>query len=160
MKAIVYNNYGSPDVLELEEVQKPIPRDHEVLVKVHAASANPADWHLLRGKPVFARLMFGLLKPKNKILGSDISGQVEGVGTHAWQFQPGDEVFGDIFAGGMGGFAEYVCVPEDRLVRKPANISFEEAASVPLAALTALQGLRDKGQILPGQKVLVNGASQ
>jgi len=159
MKAIVYHKYGSPDVLELEEVQKPTPKDDEVLVKVHAASANPADWHLLRATPFFARLMVGLLKPKYKILGSDIAGRVEAVGSNVKQFQPGDEVFGDKFACGWGGFAEYVRVAEDRLVLKPANISFEEAASVPLAAFTALQGLRDRGQIQPGQKVLVNGAS-
>ena len=151
--------YGSPDVFELEEVQKPAPKDDEVLVKVHAASANPADWHLLRATPFFARLMVGLLKPKYKILGSDIAGRVEAVGRNVKQFQPGDEVFGDKFACGWGGFAEYVSVAEDRLALKPANISFEEAASVPLAAFTALQGLRDKGQIQPGQKVLVNGAS-
>ena len=159
MKAIVYHKYGSPDVFELEEVQKPAPKDDEVLVKVHAASANPADWHLLRATPFFARLMVGLLKPKYKILGSDIAGRVEAVGRNVKQFQPGDEVFGDKFACGWGGFAEYVSVAEDRLALKPANISFEEAASVPLAAFTALQGLRDKGQIQPGQKVLVNGAS-
>ena len=159
MKAIVYHKYGSPDVLKLGEVQKPTPRDDEVLIKVHAASANPADWHLLRATPFFARLTVGLLKPKYKILGSDIAGRVEAVGRNVKQFQPGDEVFGDKFACGWGGFAEYVRVAEDRLVLKPANISFEEAASVPLAAFTALQGLRDKGQIQPGQKVLVNGAS-
>ncbi len=159
MKAIVYQKYGSPDVLELKEIEKPTPKDDEVLIKVHAASANPADWHLLRATPFFARLMVGLLKPKYKILGSDIAGRVEAVGGNVKQFQPGDDVFGDKFACGWGGFAEYVRVAEDRLVLKPANISFEEAASVPLAAFTALQGLRDKGQIQPGQKVLVNGAS-
>ena len=159
MKAIVYHKYGSPDVLDLEEVQKPIPKDDEVLVKVHSASANPADWHLMRATPFFARLMVGLLKPKYTILGSDISGRVEAVGSDVKEFQPGDDVFGDKFASGWGGFAEYVGVAEDRLVLKPDNISFEEAASVPLAAFTALQGLRDKGQIRSGQKVLINGAS-
>jgi NADPH:quinone reductase-like Zn-dependent oxidoreductase len=156
MKAIVYHKYGSPNVLKLEEVEKPTPQDNEVLVKVHAASVNAADWHILRGKPFLVRLMgFGLLKPKNKILGSDIAGRVEAVGRNVKQFQPGDEVFGDI----RGGFAEYVCAREDALVLKPANISFEEAATVPVSAVTALQGLRDKGQIQPGQKVLINGAS-
>ena len=159
MKAIVYHKYGPPDVLNLEEVPKPTPNDDEVLVKVHAASANPADWHLLRATPFFARLMVGLLKPKYQILGSDIAGRVEAVGSNVKQFQPGDKVFGDKFACGWGGFAEYVSVDEDRLVLKPANISFEEAASVPLAAFTALQGLSDKGQIQSGQKVLINGAS-
>ncbi len=156
MKAIVYHKYGSPDVLKLEEVEKPTPKDNEVLVKVHAASVNAADWHILRGKPFLVRLMgFGLLKPKNKILGSDIAGRVEAVGRNVKQFQPGDEVFGTI----RGGFAEYVCAREDALALKPANLSFEEAAAVPMAAVTALQGLRDKGQIQPGQKVLINGAS-
>ncbi len=156
MKAIVYHNYGSPDVVKLEEVEKPAPQDHEVLVKVQAASVNAADWHIMRGKPYFMRLMgFGLLKPKHKILGTDIAGRVEAVGINVKQFQPGDEVFGNI----RGGFAEYVCAREDALVLKPANISFEEAAAVPIAAVTALQGLRDKGQIQPGQKVLINGAS-
>ena len=159
MKAVVYHKYGSPDVLSLEEVQKPAPKDDEVLVKIHAASANPADWHLLRATPFFARLTVGLLRPKYKILGSDIAGQVEAVGRDVKQFQPGDEVFGDKFALGWGGFAEYVGVAEDRLVLKPENLSFEEAASVPLAAFTALQGLRDKGQIRSGHKVLINGAS-
>ena len=155
MKAIVYHEYGSPDVLNLEEVEKPTPKDDEVLIKVHAASVNAGDWHLLRGKPFLIRLMgFGLLKPKNKILGADIAGRVEAVGRNVKQFQPGDEVFGM-----GGGFAEYVCKREDRLALKPANMSFEEAAAVPMAAVTALQGLRDKGQIQPGQKVLINGAS-
>jgi NADPH:quinone reductase-like Zn-dependent oxidoreductase len=160
MKAMVFHKYGSPDVLKLEEVQKPIPSDDEVLVKVHAASANYADWALLRGKPLLVRLMAGgLLKPKNKILGADIAGRVEAVGKNAKQFQPGDEVFGDISACGWGGFAEYVCASENALVLKPASMTFEEAAAVPLAAVTALQGIRDKGQIQPGQKVLINGAS-
>jgi len=160
MKAIVYQKYGSPDVLKLEEIQKPTPRDDEVLIKVHAVSANAADWHILRGKPFLVRLMgIGLLKPKNKILGADIAGRVEAVGRNVKQFRPGDEVFGDISGCGWGGFAEYVCASENALVLKPANISFEEAAAVPLAAVTALQGLRDKGQIQPGQKVLINGAS-
>ncbi len=160
MKAIVYQEYGSPDVLKLEEVQKPTPKDDEVLIKVHAASANYADWALLTGKPFLVRLIAGgLRKPKNKILGADIAGWVEAVGKNVKQFQPGDEVFGDISECGWGGFAEYVCARENALALKPANISFEEAAAVPLAAVTALQGIRDKGQIQPGQKVLINGAS-
>ena len=160
MKAIMYTKYGPPDVLELKEVEKPAPEDDEVSIKVHAASANAADWHLLRGDPFLLRLTgTGLLKPKNKILGADVAGRVEAVGRNAKQFQPGDDVFGDISADGWGGFAEYVSVPESALVLKPANISFEEAAAVPMAAVTALQGVRDKGQIQPGQKVLINGAS-
>ena len=159
MKAIVYTKYGSPDVLELKEVQKPTPKDNEVLVKVLAASVNPLDWHLMRATPFLVRLTEGFLKPKKEILGADIAGRVEAVGRNAKQFQPGDEVFGDIFACGLGGFAEYVSVPENALVLKPANMSFEESAAVPVAAVTALQGLRDKGQVQPGQKVLINGAS-
>ncbi len=157
MKAIVYTKFGPPDVLQLKEVEKPIPKDNEILMKVHAASANAYDWRHLRADPFFIRLMgAGLLKPKHKILGADIAGRVEAVGGQVKQFQPGDDVFGD---GGYGGFAEYVCVDENRFVLKPANLTFEEAAAVPMAGLTALQGLRDKGQIQAGQKVLINGAS-
>jgi NADPH:quinone reductase-like Zn-dependent oxidoreductase len=157
MKAIVYIKYGSPVVLELKEVATPTPKDNEVLVKIHAASVNSADWHHLRGD---ARLMgSGLLKPKNKILGADIAGQVEAVGRNVKQFRVGDEVFGDISACSWGGFAEYVCANENALVLKPSNISFEEAAATPMAAVTALQGLRDHGKIQPGEKVLINGAS-
>ncbi|MBI1820084.1 MAG: NAD(P)-dependent alcohol dehydrogenase [Nitrospirae bacterium] len=160
MKAIVYTKYGPPDVLELKEVEKPTPKDNEVLVKVRAASVNAADWRLMRADPFLARLYSGLLKPtKFQILGADIAGRVEAVGKNVGQFQLGDDVFGDIFASGFGGFAEYKCARENELVLKPANISFEEAAAVPLAALTALHGLRDKGQIQTGQKVLINGAS-
>lgn len=160
MKAIVYHNYGPPDVLKLEEVPKPAPGDDEVLVKVHAASVNAADWHLLTADIVLVRLMgMGLLKPKNPILGADIAGQVEAAGKNVKQFQPGDEVFGDISASGFGGFAEYVAVPESALALKPANLTFEQAAAVPLAAVTALQALRDDGKIQPGHKVLINGAS-
>ena len=160
MKAMVYHTYGSPDVLKLEEVQKPVPQDDEVLVQVHATSVNAGDWHLLRAKPFLMRFMgFGLLKPKHTILGSDIAGRVEVVGRNVTQFQSGDEVFGNTATSGFGGFAEYVAVPEHALVLKPTPLSFEEAAAVPLAAFTALQGLRDKGQIKLGQKVLVNGAS-
>ncbi|HYJ13207.1 MAG TPA: NAD(P)-dependent alcohol dehydrogenase [Thermomicrobiales bacterium] len=160
MKAIVYTEYGPPDVLNLEEVQKPAPKDDEVLVKVHAASANAADWHLMRADPFLVRLMgFGLLKPRKGLLGADIAGRVEAVGGDVTQFQPGDEVFGDLSGSGFGAFAEYVCATVDALASKPANVSFEEAAAVPLAAVTALQGLRYKGQTQPGQKVLINGAS-
>jgi NADPH:quinone reductase-like Zn-dependent oxidoreductase len=158
VKAIVYTKYGSPDVLQLKEVEKPTPRDNEVLIKVHAASVNDWDWGNLRGKPFVNRLFFGLRKPKYKILGSDIAGRVEAVGANAKQFQPGDEVFGDLCECGWGGFAEYVCARENALVLKPASMTFEEAAAVPQAALLALQGLRDKRQIQPGQKVLINGA--
>ena len=157
MKAIVYTKFGPPDVLQLREVEKPFPKDNELLIKVHAASANAYDWRHLRADPFLIRLMgAGLLKPKHKILGADIAGLVESVGANVKQFQPGDEVFGD---GGYGGFAEYVCVDENRFVLKPADLTVEEAAAVPMAALTALQGLRDKGLIQAGQKVLINGAS-
>lgn len=160
MKAIIYTQYGPPDVLQLKEVQKPNPKDDEVLIKIHAAAANPVDWRLLRADPFLVRLFAGLLKPKYKILGADIAGRVEAVGKNVKQFHPGDEVFGDIFACGLGGFAEYVCVPEQSAVlTKPAGMTFEEAAAVPLAALTALQGLRDYGRIRSGHKVLVHGAS-
>ena len=159
MKAIVYTEYGSPDVLELKEVAKPTPKDDEVLVKVYAVSVNAADLHLLKADPFLIRLSSGLIKPKNTILGSDIAGRVEAVGGNAKQFKPGDEVFGDISGCGWGGFAEYACVSETALVLKPANLSFEEAAAVPMAAVTALQGFHYAGQIRPGQKVLINGAS-
>ena len=145
MKAIVYHKYGSPDVLELQEVEKPTPKDDEVLIKVQAASVNPIDWHFMRATPFFARLATGLLKPKRKILGADLAGRVEAVGGNVKQFQLGDEVFGG--STNLGAFAEYVCVPEDGAVLKPASTTFEEAAAVPIAAVTALQGLRDKGQI-------------
>ena len=157
MKAIVYTEYGSPDVLQLKEIEKPMPKDNEVLVEVKAVSVNAYDWHLLTADIFPMRLMgVGLFRPKNTILGADIAGRVEAVGRNVKQFQPGDEVFGEI---GHGGFAEYACAPESRLALKPANLSFEEAAVVPMAALTALQGLRDVGQIRAGQKVLINGAS-
>ncbi len=158
MKAIVYEEYGPPEVLQLKEVGKPRTRDNEVLVKIHAASINDWDWGLLTGRPFMNRLFFGLLKPKIKILGGDIAGQVEAVGRNVKQFQPGDEVFGDLSGCGFGGFAEYVSAPENALVLKPISMTFEEAAAIPQAALLALQGLRHKGQIQPGQKVLINGA--
>ncbi|MGB3715678.1 MAG: NAD(P)-dependent alcohol dehydrogenase [Candidatus Promineifilaceae bacterium] len=159
MKAIVFTEYGSPDVLQLKEVEKPTPKEDEVLVTVHAASVNARDWHLMRADPFLVRLMTGLLKPKNKMFGSDVAGRVEAVGRNVKQFQPGDEVFGDIGQYGNGAFAEYASVPEDALALKPTSMTFEEAAAVPGAALAALQGLRDIGQIQPGQKVLINGAS-
>ncbi len=159
MKAIVYTKYGSPDVLQLKEVEKPAPKADEVLVKVHAASANPADWHLMRAEPFLARFANGLLKPKNTRLGADVAGSVEAVGSNVTQFKVGDDVFGEMALDTLGCFAEYVCAPEDLVALKPANLTFEQAAAVPLAAFTALQGLRDKGQIRPGQKVLINGAS-
>ncbi len=159
MKAIVCDRYGSPDVLKLEEVPKPVPRVGEVLVKVHAASVNAADWHTLEGEPFFIRMYEGLLKPKHRVLGADVAGRVEAIGAKVREFKPGDEVFGDVSGSGWGGFAQYVCVPEEMLVPKPSGLTFEEAASVPLAAVTALQGLRDKGKIRAGQKVLIHGAS-
>lgn len=157
MKAAVYTNYGTPEVIQIKEVEKPVPKDNELLVKVIAASANPADWHMIRGEPKFARLAFGLFKPKNVIPGIDVAGQVEAVGKNVTEFRAGDEVFGD--CGWGGAFAEYVCVIENRLVPKPANISFEEASTILVAGITALQAIRDKRQIESGQKVLIIGAS-
>jgi NADPH:quinone reductase-like Zn-dependent oxidoreductase len=160
MKAIVYTRYGPPDVLQLKEVEEPTPKDNEILIKAQAASVNAADWHMMRADPFLVRLMGGgLLKPRNTIPGADIAGRVEAVGRNVKQFQPGDEVFGDLSECGWGAFAEYVCASENALALKPANITFEQAAAVPLAALTSLQGLRDKGKIQPGHKVLINGAS-
>jgi NADPH:quinone reductase-like Zn-dependent oxidoreductase len=156
MRAIVRDTYGSPDVLELQEIDKPDVTEDELLVRVRAASVNPVDWHSLTGTPYIVHLQDGLRTPKSNRLGVDFAGQVEAVGTNVTQFRPGDEVFG----GRNGAFAEYVCVREDRgVVLKPANLTFEQAAAVPVAALTALQGLRDKGHLQPGQKVLINGAS-
>jgi len=157
MKAIVFTKYGIPDVLELREVDKPVPKDDEVLIKVYAVSINDWDWNLLQGTPFINRLLYGLFKPKKKILGSDIAGRIEAVGKNVERFQPGDEVFGDL-SGEWGGFAEYVCARENALALKPANMTFDEAAAIPQAAMLALQGLRDKGQIQPGQKLLINGA--
>ena len=158
MKAIILNKYGSPDYLELIEVDKPSPRDDEVLVKVHATSVNSWDKDILEGIPFVNRLEFGLLKPKPKIIGIDIAGQVEKVGSKVKDLQTGDEIFGDISGCGMGAFAEYVCVPENILALKPEVMTFEEAASIPHAGVLALQGLRHKGKIEKGQKVLINGA--
>ena len=156
MKAIVYEKYGPPDVLHLKEVEKPVPKDSQVLVKVHAASANALDWRRFEFSPILARLVGGgLLKPKDTSMGVDVAGRVEGVGSNVTEFQPGDAVFGVA----QGAFAEYVCAAKHKLALKPDNVSFEAAAAVPVAAFTALQGLRDKGQIQAGQKVLINGAS-
>ncbi|MFD2443840.1 NAD(P)-dependent alcohol dehydrogenase [Bacillus sp. CGMCC 1.16607] len=155
MKAIIYNKYGPSHVLKLMNIEKPIPKDDEVLVKIHASSVNPLDWHTMRGTPYLVRLQSGLSGPKNNRLGSDMAGQVEAVGKNVKGFQPGDEVFG----GGNGTFAEYVCTSEKLLVKKPANVTFEQAAALPIAAFTALQGLRDHGRIKSGQKVLINGAA-
>jgi NADPH:quinone reductase-like Zn-dependent oxidoreductase len=156
MKAIVYCDYGSPEVLKVEDIEKPAPGDDQVLVRVRAASANPLDWHYMRGTPYVMRLGAGLRKPKVTRLGVDFAGTVEAVGRNVKRFKPGDEVFG----GRTGAFGEYVTVREDRaVVLKPANLTFEQAASVPVAAITALQGLRDKGKVQAGQKVLINGAS-
>jgi len=143
MKAMVNTRYGSPDVLQVLEVAKPTPQDNEVLIKVHAVSVNAADLHLLNGKPFLIRLMgYGFLKPKNKILGAAIAGRIEAIGGNVKQFQPGDDVFGDVSESGWGGFAEYVCANADALVLKPASVTFEQAAAVPMAAITALQKFR------------------
>jgi NADPH:quinone reductase-like Zn-dependent oxidoreductase len=159
VKAIVRDTYGSPDVLELTDIDKPEPGDDEVLLRVHAASVNPADWHILRGAPYIARIEFGLRKPKDRVLGCDVAGHIEAVGKNVTMLQPGEEVFGSPFMHGLGAFAEWVCISEDLLAPKPAALSFEQVAAVPLAALTALQGLRDQGRIEPGHKVLIIGAS-
>ncbi len=160
MKAIVVERYGTPDVLRLAEVEKPVPRENEVLIKVRAASLNAFDWHMLLPDPFLVRFMGGgLLKPKNRILGADMAGRVEAAGANANQFKPGDEVFGDLARWGCGACAEYVCAPEKALALKAGNMTFEQAAAAPMASLTALQGLRDKGHIRKGGKVLVNGAS-
>jgi NADPH:quinone reductase-like Zn-dependent oxidoreductase len=156
MKAIVYRCYGAPEVLELEDIEKPVPADDEVLVRVRAAAVNPLDWHYMRGEPYFMRLGTGLGAPDISRLGVDFAGTVEAVGRNVKRFKPGDDVFG----GRTGAFAQYVTIREDRaLAIKPADVTFEQAASVPIAAITALQALRDKGALQPGQKVLINGAS-
>lgn len=156
MKAIFRTTYGSADILELREIDKPVPKDDELLLKVHAASVNPLDWHILRGEPFLVRLMgFGLLKPKHQILGADMAGRVEAIGKNVTQFKVGDEVFGS----SMGGFAEYACIRESQAAAKPATMTFEQAAAVPVAGLTALQALRDHGRIQEGQQVLINGGS-
>jgi NADPH:quinone reductase-like Zn-dependent oxidoreductase len=155
MKAIVYNEYGSADVLKCVEIEKPVPNDGEVLIKVRAASVNPLDWRLMEGNPRFLRLFFGLRKPRLGRPGVDVAGEVEAVGRNVTQFKSGDEVFGAC----RGAFAEYACTGKSKLVMKPDNVTFEQAASINVAGLTALQGLRDKGKIQPGSKVLINGAA-
>ena len=159
MKAIIYTEYGSPEVLRLLEVEKPVPRENEVLVKIHAAAITAGDVIVLKGEPFVTRLATGLLEPKNSIPGKEVAGRVEAVGPNVTQFQPGDEVFGDLSVASWGAYAEYVAVPESAIALKPANLTFAEAAAVPESAVVALQGLRDKGKIQPGKKVLVNGAS-
>jgi NADPH:quinone reductase-like Zn-dependent oxidoreductase len=159
MKAFVYEEYGPPETLRMAEVDKPAPKADEVLVKVRAASVNAADWHVLRGKPLFSRATLGLLRPKHKILGVDIAGQVEAVGAEVTGFQPGDEVYANLLDHGYGGFAEFVSVPVEVMALKPASLSFEEAAAVPMAAVTALQGLRRHGELQPTQTVLINGGT-
>ena len=155
MKAIVQDKYGSPDVLVLREIDKPVVKDDEVLVRVRAASVNTADWSIMRGLPRLLRLVYGLRKPRNGIRGTDVAGEVEAVGEKVTQFQPGDEVFGWC----KGSFAEYVSAEENNFVSKPATLTFEQAAAVPMTACVALQALRDKGEVQRGQKVLINGAS-
>lgn len=155
MKAAIYSRYGPPDVVRVTEVERPVPKDDEVLLKIRAASVNPLDWHFMRGTPYFLRIMAGLRQPKDTRLGVDVAGQVETVGAKVTQFKSGDEVFGAC----RGSFAEYVCASESALVMKPADVTFEQAAAVPVAAFTVLQGLCGKGQVQPGQKVLINGAA-
>ena len=159
MKAFVYERYGPPEILRMAEVDTPAPGADEVLVKVLGASVNAADWHMLRGKPLFSRATLGLLRPKHKILGVDIAGRVEAVGGKVTRFKAGDEVYANLLDHGYGGFAEYVAVSVDVVSPKPANLSFEEAAAVPMAAVTALQGLRRHGELQAGQEVLINGAT-
>jgi NADPH:quinone reductase-like Zn-dependent oxidoreductase len=155
MKAAFYTRYGPPNVVQVKDVEKPVPKDDEVLIKVRAASVNPLDWHFMRGKPYFVRIPAGLRKPKDGRLGVDVAGRVEAVGRNVTQFKPGDEVFGAC----RGAFAEYACASESALAAKPNNVTFEQAAAVSVAARTALQGLRDKGKTQAGQKVLINGAA-
>jgi NADPH:quinone reductase-like Zn-dependent oxidoreductase len=159
MKAIVYEQYGPPEVFQFREIAKPVPKENEVLVRIHAAATNAVDWRYMRSVPLMTRLDTGLLKPKIAILGADIAGRVEAVGSSVTQLRPGDDVFGEISEYGFGGFAEYVAVPADALALKPANISYEAAAAAPNVTFTALQGLRDFGHIQPGHRVLINGAS-
>ena len=157
MKAIYYDQYGTPDVLKLTEIEKPAPKNDEVLVRVHATSINSWDWDMIRGEPVFVR-MWGLFKPKHKVPGSDIAGRVEAVGRAVKKFKPGDDVYGDIVEHGWGGLAEYACAKEHQLVFKPASMSFEQASAIPQAGLLALQGIRDCGKLQKGQRILLNGA--
>jgi NADPH:quinone reductase-like Zn-dependent oxidoreductase len=159
MRAFILEKYGPPETLRMAEVEKPAPAADEALVKVLAVSVNPADWRSMRAKPFFSRATLGLLRPKHRIPGVDIAGRVEAVGSGVTHFKPGDEVYANLLDHGSGGFAEYVSVPVEVMSVKPANLSFEEAAAVPMAAVTALQGLRHHGEIQPGQRVLINGAS-
>jgi NADPH:quinone reductase-like Zn-dependent oxidoreductase len=156
MKAAVRRRYGSPDLVELEEIEKPSPGEDQVLIQVHAVSLNASDWEFLTGTPAYVRI-WGPFKPRYKVLGSDIAGRVEAVGKRVEKFRPGDEVFGDIL-GCFGALAEYACAPEDSLMLKPASMSFAQASAMPQASLVALQGLCDKGQVQPGERVLINGA--
>jgi len=161
MKAIVNTVYGPPDIMQYIEIDIPVPKANEVLIKVHASSVNAFDWHMLKADPFFVRFMGGggVFKPKLTVLGADVAGVVEAIGSNVTRIKPGDEVYGDLATSGCGGFAEYTCGKENAIALKPTNMSFEEAAAVPLAAVTALQGLRDHGKIKSGQKVLINGAS-
>lgn len=159
MKAITLSRYGGPEVLTIDEIPKPVPGDNEVLIRVKATSLNAADWHIMRGQPRFYRVVLGLARPKYNILGADVAGIVEAVGKNVTQFREGDEVFGDIAGHNFAAFAEYVCAPEDLVVHKPSVLSFEEAASIPLAAITGLHALRNKGELKSGQTVAINGAS-
>src|SRR5690349_1068577 len=156
MKAVVYTRYGPPGVLRLDNVEMPVPTGNRVLVKVRSVSLNASDWEVLRGKPLYSRIG-GPFRPKNSVLGSDIAGQAEAVGSDVTRFQPGEDVFADILSY-MGGFAEYVCVPETALEPMPAGMSYDEAAAVPQAGAIALQGIDEKGQARAGQKVLISGA--
>lgn len=158
MKAFVFEKYGLPNVLQLKEVAKPIPNENEVLVKIHSASINDWDWGLVRGKPFVIRLIYGLTKPKIKIPGVDVSGKIEAVGGKVSSFKIGDEIYCDLSECGFGGFAEYVCVPEKNLSKKPTNISYNDASALPHAGLLALQGLMEKGKVKSGQNILINGA--
>lgn len=158
MKAIVLTKYGTPDDLELREVEKPVPEDHEVLIRVHASAVNDWDWGLVRGKPLFMRVFGGLLRPKIPIMGCDVAGQIEAVGNHVKTLKAGDDVYGDLSESGFGGFAEYVCAREASVALKPRNLTYEQAAAIPHAAMLAQQSLRDIGRVAEGQTLLINGA--
>lgn len=158
MKAIIYEKYGTPDVLEFKEIEKPIPKNNEVLIKIHACSLNSADARILQANPFVTRLISGLFKPHIKILGADVAGIIEAVGKDVTMFKPGDEVYGDLALHGFGGLAEYVCVKQHVISQKPENFTFEEAATLPMASVTALQAIRDAAKVQPGQDILINGA--
>ena len=155
MKAILYDHYGPPEVLKYADIEQPVPRENEVLIRVHTASVNPYDWHFLRGTPVFVRLFTGLTRPKSPRLGADVAGTVEAIGPKTTLFQPGDAVYGTC----TGAFAEFACATENTLACKPETLNFEQAAAMPIAAITALQGLRDSGKLQPNQRILINGAA-